>query len=199
MPIILRDLTTAAQQAGVTAKGTQGTYGLSVQDLKDSGRSTICWTLDQFAPASASETMLTVTQSINGAATTTNAGYTLGNGTNGRYLWISSLHLAYEIAGSAVATFRPIYVALRFASGGSISTSSPLVGRFAACCGGVVVAPSPATQVGGGEANNFTFADGLIFGPSDGTKQIGFSAIAPGWVTATTIAKLTMTCIAFEY
>jgi hypothetical protein len=136
MAIVLRDKTTASQQAAIGSdgsllvqpqaltKGTQSANGFSVQDLKDSGRVGIFWTVDQFAAASAADTLLTVTESRDGAAVTT---FTTKVVTSGKRLRLQTCHLCYEINGTTVANMRPIYVRIRFNTAGAVTTSSPLV------------------------------------------------------------------------
>jgi hypothetical protein len=205
MSIILRDKVTAANQAAIQSdgslliqpqaitKGTQGANGLSVQDLKDSGRVAIGWTVSQFIATAATDALLTVTESRDGAATTTFTSKVI---TSGKRLRLQACHLTYEIGGTTVANLRPIYIRIRVNTAGAATTSSPLVATL-----GVVPSvtySTPAALVGGGANQEYTFPDGFEF-LGDGTKQIGISAIAPGWVTTTTLPTLTMSIIGFEY
>jgi hypothetical protein len=205
MAIVLRDKTTASQQAAIQSdgslliqpqalvKGTQGTNGLSVQNLIDAGRVGVFWTVDQFAAAAATDALLTVTESRDGAATTTFTSKVI---TSGKRLRLQTCHLCYEINGTTVANIRPIYVRIRINTAGAATASSPLVANLA-----VVPAAIYSTAVvtlGGGVTQEYTFPDGFEF-LGDGTKQIGISSIAPGWVTTTTLPKISMSIIGFEY
>jgi hypothetical protein len=205
MAIVLRDKTTASQQAAIQSdgslliqpqaltKGTQGSNGFSVQDLKDSGRVGVFWTVSQFSPAAATDALLTVTESRDGAATTTFTSKVI---TSGKRLRLQTCHLTYEISGTTVANLRPIYIRIRINTAGAATTSSPLV-----CTLGIVPAAvysTAAILLGGGANQEYTFPDGFEF-LGDGTKQIGISSIAPGWVTTTTLPLLTMALTGFEY
>src|SRR5208282_3947711 len=193
MAVAIRDKTTATQLMAVNAdgsinvpaltKGTQGASGLSVQNLLDAGRNVICWTVDQFPAATAADTMLTVTASVNGAATSTYSSYTI---TSGKYLYLQSMVLTYEINGTTVATVRPIYVRFRVNTAGACVVASPIQVNV-----GVVpsVAYSTAAALlGGGASQEYVFQNGLSF-LGNGTTSVGFSSMAPGWVTTTTLPK----------
>lgn len=205
MAIVLRDKTTPSQQAAIQSdgslliqpqaltKGTQGSNGLTVQDLKDSGRVGVFWTVEQFVAAQTADTLLTVTESRDGAATTT---FTTKVITSGKRMRLQSCFLCYEINGTTVATLRPFYVRIRINTAGAVTTSSPLVAEV-----GVVpdvVYTTAAVTLGGGAVAAYNFPDGFEF-LGDGTKQIGISAASPGYVITTTLPKLTMSIVGFEY
>jgi hypothetical protein len=205
MAIVLRDKTTPSQQAAIQSdgslliqpqaltKGNQGTNGFTVQNLIDAGRVAIGWTVSQFQFTAATDALLTVTESRDGAATTTFTSKVI---TSGKRLRLQACHLTYEFAGTTVANLRPIYVRIRINTAGAATTASPLV-----CTLGVapdVVYSTAAILLGGGVSQEYTFPDGFEF-LGDGTKQIGITAIAPGWVTTTTLPILTMSIVGFEY
>lgn len=205
MSVVLRDKTTPSQQAAVQSdgslliqpqaltKGTQSANGFSVQDLKDSGRVTVAWTVEQLTATTATDTLMTITESRDGAATTTFTSKTI---TSGKRLRLQTCHLTYAINGTTVANLKPIYVRIRFNTAGAVTTSSPLIAEL-----GVVPSVTYSTAailLGGGAVANYEFPDGFEF-LGDGTKQIGISAAAVGWVTTTTLPILTMTMLGFEY
>jgi hypothetical protein len=197
MAIAIRDRTTPSQLAAVQSdgsilfqpqaltKGTQGANGLSTQDLKDAGRVAVAWTIDGYASVQATELMMTVTQSKDGAATTTNAGYTISTGK-----WFRIQHISAFLETTTGTAPQRCKIGIRFASAGSISTSSPLVWR------GGLANISAITK--SGISMVWEVPDGLAF-LGDGTKQIGVSAIFPDWVTGTSVATFSMSLLAFEY
>jgi hypothetical protein len=199
MSIILRDKTTPSQQLAIQSdgsalvqpqaitKGTQGANGFTVQDLKDSGRTTLSWIVDRFASTAATEALLTVTESRNGAATST---WTSVLVTSGKRLRIQHLSAFLKATTSSTPALQSCHIGLRFNTAGAATASSPLVWRGAL--------GTNLTTALGSVNQNWDFPDGLEF-LGDGTKQIGISAIFPEWVTAASIASLTMACIAFEY
>jgi hypothetical protein len=198
MAIVLRDKTTAANQAAIQSdgsllvqpqaitKGTQGTNGFTVQNLRDAGRTTLSWVVDKFAAVATAEALLTVTESRNGAATST---WTSVLVTSGKRLRIQSISAFLKVTtGTALQT---CHLGLRFNTAGAATASSPLIWRGA--LGTTVVATALASA-----QMDWEFPDGLEM-LGDGTKQIGISAAFPEWVTATAVPTLTLVCIAFEY
>lgn len=171
-------------QPQALSKGIQGANGLSVQDLKDSGRVSIAWTIDRLAAIAITEAMVTVTQSKDGAATTTNAGYVI---TSGKRLRIQNANFSLENSFGAVALRN--YLRLRFATAGSIAITSPIIYTIAV--------PTPAVAKGMAYVN-VDFPDGIEF-LGDGTKQIGVSWLSPDWLTGSQVATLSCSIQAFEY
>ncbi len=198
MSIILRDKTTPSQQLAIQSdgsaliqpqaltKGTQGANGFTVQDLKDSGRTTLSWTVDALAYTTASEALLTVTESRNGAATTT---WTSVLVTSGKRLRIQHISASMTALGSGTTVPQRGRIGIRFNTAGAATASSPLVWRGAMSTGLTIKSAVTA---------NWDFPDGLEF-LGDGTKQIGVSAIFPDYVSTTGLGDFTMSCIAFEY
>jgi hypothetical protein len=197
MAIVLRDKTTASQQAAIQSdgslliqpqaitKGTQGANGFTVQNLRDAGRVTLSWVVDKFAAVATAEALLTVTESRNGAATTT---WTSVLVTSGKRLRIQSLSAFLKVTtGTALQT---CHIGLRFNTAGAATASSPLIWRGA--LGTTVATALTSAQM------DWEFPDGLEM-LGDGTKQIGISAAFPEWVTASAVPTLTLVCIAYEY
>jgi hypothetical protein len=197
LSIILRDKTTASQQLAIQSdgsaliqpqaivKGTQNANGFSVQDLKDSGRTTLSWIVDRFASTVATEALLTVTESRNGAATST---WTSVLVTSGKRLRIQ--HISAYLKTTTGTALQTCHIGIRFNTAGAATASSPLVWR------GALGIPQ-ATLLASWQSN-WDIPDGLEF-LGDGTKQIGISAIFPEWVTGSAVATLSLSCIAFEY
>jgi hypothetical protein len=196
--VSLKDATTGSQKNAVgvdgsllvqpqaLVKGTQGANGFSVQDLKDSGRVNIAWTVNQFSAASAAEALLTVTESRDLATATT---FTTKVITSGKRLRITSLTFTVGAGGSAPAAIMRAYIALRGLTTGSTTASSPIQYR---------IGTSVAVAVNSTSTVFIAFPDGIEF-LGDGTKTIGWSAICPDWVTGTSIPILSMSATAFEY
>ena len=184
MPVTVRDKTTASQQLAIASDGS------ITASLKGNGvppaRSFRYWTVDQFASASASDALLTVTQSVDGAATTTFTSTLVGTG---KTLRITALTAALEASPGGSTVISRCYIGIRFNTAGAATTSSPLMYRV-----GIQVAAAQKNIT-----SFFTpFPDGMEF-VGDGTKQIGITAIFPDWVTSTNLTKLTLSVLAYEY
>lgn len=168
-------------------KGTQSANGYSIQDLKDSGRVAISWTVSGFATAQAAEALLTVTESRDGAATTTFTSKTI---TNGKRLRLQSLSFTVGAGGSAPAISR-VTIRIRVNTLGATTTSSPLQFIGAQGVPGTTKAMSPTF--------NQDWPDGLEF-LGDGTKTIGVSIDSLDWVVTTNTPQLwSLTITGFEY
>lgn len=168
-------------------KGTQNAQGLSTQDLKDSGRVNIMWTAE-FVFAQVAETLLTLTESRDGAAVTTFSSKVV---TNGKRLRITSMLLEAETLGTGTTVPQRCYLRMRFNTAGAATTASPL--QFV---GGVAAEPPAILKTAAWET--WSFPDGIEF-LGDGTKQIGFSLETPDWVVTTQTGRAKVTITAFEY
>ena len=197
MAVAIRDRTTASQLAAVQSdgsvlvqpqaltKGTQSANGFSIQSLVDSGRVHRFWTVDQFASIATAEALLTVTQSLDGASTTTFTSTVI---TSGKRLRIG--HASAFLTTTTGTAPQRCYIGIRVNTGGAATAASPLIWRGGLC--------NISAIAKSGIAMDWDFADGLeILG--DGTKQIGISAAFPDWVTGTSVATLTLCVEAFEY
>lgn len=170
--------------AAATAKGTQGANGVPVQELKDSGRVNIMWTLE-FSPAAVAEALMTMTESRDGAAVTT---FTTKVVTSGKRLRITSWSMAVE--NTLGVNPKRAKLRMRFNTAGAVTTASPLQANLIA---------SVATAVNTvGTTAIDDWPDGIEY-LGDGTKQIGFTLEFPDWVTAAQTGKVYVTIFAFEY
>lgn len=111
------------QQATLT-KGTQGTTGVTTQDLKDSGRSLKAYSAT--FTASITEALVTVTPITDGTAGTTATSFTV---TSGKRLVLQSFCISTRNAGAAG---QGVVVQLRMTSTGAVTVTSPLVGIVSA-------------------------------------------------------------------
>jgi hypothetical protein len=174
------------QAVRLAAKGTQAAFGLGTQDLKDSGRVNIAWSVDDQALTAATETLITVTESRDGASTTT---FTSKFITSGKRLRITSITVYAEMGGSTPVLAR-MKVRLRVNTAGATTNASPIQANLK-------LPHIPATAKNSVQLV-FQFPDGFeILG--DGTKTLGFSVICPEWVTTTVLPTISMTAFGFEY
>jgi hypothetical protein len=183
-------LAAGTNQVGTTlgptlTKGTQGATGYSVQNLKDSGRVNMMWVVDSFTTTATAEQLLTITESRDGAATSTFTSKVI---TSGKRLRITSLALGVQAAGSAPVVSR-VWLRIRVNTAGAVTTTSPL--QF------TIATSTPAT------AKTITnlfddFPDGLEFAGT-GTTQIGVTVQALDWVSGTNTPGVTLTLFGFEY
>ncbi len=109
----------------LNAKGTQGDFGLAVQNLRDAGRTSVAITSYQAASILTTEALFAAaafSRSDNGAAPSTGVQFTV---TAGKKFRIQSIHVTTKQTG-AVATSAKL--ALRMlAAGGTITNASPIV------------------------------------------------------------------------
>jgi hypothetical protein len=167
------------------AKGVQGANALAVHDMKDTGRVNIMWTISGSQPGATSETLQTVTESRDGAATTTFTSQTV---TSGKRLRLTSVMFAIEGAGGTPAVSRG-RLRIRFNTAGAVTTSSPL--QFVLPLSGAATAKSVTSVFD-------DLPDGVEF-LGDGTKQIGITIESPDWVTTTNIPVFYASIFGFEY
>lgn len=181
---IASDQSAVPVTAPTLTKGTQGANGFSVQDLKDAGRVNIMWTLE-FSPAAVAEALMTMTESRDGAATST---FTTKVITNGKRLRVLSWNLCVE--NTLGVNPKRAKLRMRFNTAGAVVVGSPLQGNLLA---------SVATAVNTiGQSALDDFPDGIEYA-GDGTKQIGFTLEFPDWVTAAQTGKVYVTIAAYEY
>lgn len=166
-------------------KATQGSTGLSVQNLKDAGRTTLAMTAE-FAFAQTAETLLTMTLSSNGATTTTFTSRTI---TSGKRFRVQSAILQVELLGSGTTPQRA-YLRMRANTAGATTASSPL--QWILPCG-VTTAIVKATNWA-----SLEIPDGFELA-GDGTATFGFTLETPEWVTTTATGRAKITVFGFEY
>jgi hypothetical protein len=166
---------TAVPVVGPTlTKATQGSTGLSVQDLKDAGRAIKVYSAT-FTGAT-TEGLVTLIPITDGSAA---AGATTFGVTSGKRLRLQSMSVSIKNAGAAG---QGSVCNLRMTASGNAAANSPLV---ATCGAGTYLAI--ANVVGG---NSVMIPDGLEL---SGTMQFGVSQIG----TAT--AGVTVTVVGYEY
>jgi hypothetical protein len=162
-------LPAGANQIGTTlgpalTKGTQGATGYSTQDLKDSGRNAVLYSMAAPANATATETLLSLAGWKSNAAvgaTTTPAVVTTG-----KTLRLTSVFLMY-VSATTAGTAR---LALRANTGGVVAVSSPVVVQW-------VIGVSAPTTSGASFMASVPLPDGLEFaaGTGIGVSIIGLS------------------------
>ena len=118
--VTLGDPSTAANQAGVVAKGTQGSFGLATQDLKDSGRTTVCFGGTVSIGTSETITPISVLKAGN-AILTAQSSYTV---TIGKTLRIQAAYFTATTSSPANTVFN-IHAAV-----GAVTASSNVVLPF---------------------------------------------------------------------
>lgn len=164
-------------------KGTQGTVGITTQDLKDAGRNPVHFYMVIPVLTSATDTLQSLTGTKAGAtvvATTTPAVVTAG-----KTLRITRLAATYV----ATATSGYGIVRLRFNTAGLVAITSPVATTLTVGAG----TPATANSVGFEEA---TITDGWEFAAATG---IGISVQGFAAVTATAVGYVTVSVTGYEY
>lgn len=169
-------------QAALT-KGTQGATGVMTQDLKDSGRSARTMTLDGFAIAATTETIMTMSYSTDNGTLTTGTSYQV---TAGKRLRMQQMTLALHTT-TGNTTGAEILVRVRALAAGTALVGSPRQAIFS-------VPGSAAANMG--SSITIPFPDGWEFVAATG---IAITAECPGFVTTTSAPKLDITVTGFEY
>jgi hypothetical protein len=183
-PVVIASNQSAVPVSGtVTANAGSGT--MAVRDLKDAGRSSLAMTAE-FTFAQTAETLLTMTFSADGAATSTFSSRVV---TSGKTMRFQQVMIELESLGSGTAPQRA-YLRLRRNNSGATTASSPLQSVWS-CVNSTAVVKS-------GNQVAFDIPDGLeIVG--DGTKTFGFTLETPDWVATTATGRAKITVIGFEY
>lgn len=167
----------------ITAKGTQGAFGLATQDLKDAGRAPVTYYTLIPVLSTSTDTLQSLTGTKGGAtvtATTTPAVVTTGK--TFRIELFSATYIATATSGYAM-------VRLRYNTGGVVAITSPILESHA------VGAGTPATANStGSEAKSF--ADGLEVPAGTG---IGISVQGFTGVTATAVGYVRCSISGYEY
>jgi hypothetical protein len=164
-------------------KGTQGGTGLSVQDLKDAGRTAKrYYAVAAAAGATTTETAITLTHSSQDSATTTGTSFTP---TNGKTFRITAI--VFATRGNATATVQTTTFNLRMNTAGAVTTTSTPV----------LLSVRSATPATASAWDRFVveIPDGIEIS-GDGTKQWGVTAAATYVTNAPT---WDVTIIGFEY
>jgi hypothetical protein len=176
--------TFATQSTGPTlTKGTQGSTGYSVQNLKDAGRTTVrYYAVAAAAGTTTTETAISLTKSSGTGATSAAVSHTPASGKTFRITAITFATRGHSTATAQTTTFN-----FRInTSGAVVTTSTPIILAMRSA--------TPATA----NAWDRVFVeipDGMEI-PGDGTLQFGITAAA----TYTTNAPTwDVTIIGFEY
>jgi hypothetical protein len=160
-------------------KGTQGSTGFSVQELKDAGRTAV--TLSATAVAGVtSETIFSLSQNKGGTVTTGVTSYTI---TSGKTLRIQNISVSVRAGAAAVPFSR---VTLRSNTAGATIATSPVLVQCPEVFG-----ISATTGVGG--QMSMDIPDGLEIA-GNGTVSIGLSHLDQA---TTNVINLTLT--GYEY
>jgi hypothetical protein len=164
-----------------SAKGTQTTRAIGVQEFKDAGRTRVIFTADAVTPAT-SETLVTFVKNVGGTATTAQTTYTV---TSGKTFRLQAIHVYYAMTSTTLSEVR---VAFRENTGGACTAASALAVRL-----GAGVPATTATSVNHEAATqaDFTIPDGLEFPAAD---SLCMSAVA-----TSTSSGLTVTVVGYEY
>jgi len=181
---------TVAVTAPTLTKGTQGANGWSVQNLKDSGRVNIALTIE-FAFAQIAETLLTVTESRDGAATGT---FTSKAITNGKRIRFTGGFATIETLGTGTTVPQRMYLRLRINTAGATTAASPLQYVF----GLGISTGSAAIPVKSSVSNPIVIPDGVEYAGS-ATATYGLTLETPDWVVTTGTGRCKITLFAFEY
>lgn len=128
--LVIGDPSTFGNQAGVTAKGTQASFGVGTQDLKDSGRNYVILYAQLIAGVT-TEALATFTKNVGGTATTGQTAYTITSGKTFRIqaLYTSILNTTtvansctYNVrVATSVAATSPIVASCGCSSVGAVS------------------------------------------------------------------------------
>jgi hypothetical protein len=173
---------TVTQQA--ITKATQGTTGVTTQDLKDAGRSARTITLDSFAVAATAETLMTMSYSTDNGTLTTGTSYTV---TSGKRLRINSINcFLHTITGNTTAV--NVIVRLRVNNGGAALVSSPV--QMIVPIQGIAAVNQAGLPV------DMSIPDGWEFVAGAG---IGVTVACAGFVTTTAAPKVSITLTGYEY
>src|SRR6266478_1079249 len=165
--------------AAATAKGTQATNGIGIQELKDSGRSYLSFSALAAAGVVA-EALFSFSQNKQGIVTAGVSSYTI---TNGKTLRITSISISVRAGAAAVPFSR---CALRHNPAGATIATSPIAYLVPEVFG-------ISATIGVGGQISVPIPDGLEFF-GNGTQTIGMSHLDQA-----TTNILNVTVYGFEY
>lgn len=165
-------------------KGTQGTTGVTTQDLKDAGRSSRTITLDSFAVAATAETLITMSYSSDNGTLTTGSSYTVTAGK--RFRIQSIIASTHTITGNT--TIANVIVRIRVNNAGAALISSPV--QFIQPIYGTASVNQSAIH------SAISIQDGWEF---VGGAGIAVTIACSGFVATTAAPKVDITIIGYEY
>lgn len=184
----IRQATAANLNATVTqqaiTKATQGTTGVTTQDLKDAGRSARTITLDSFNVAVTAETLMTMSFSSDNGTLTTGTSYTVTTGK--RFRLQSIIASTHTITGNT--TLANVIVRVRANNVGAALISSPI--QFIQPIYGTASVNQAAIH------SAIAIPDGWEF---IGGAGIGITVACAGFVATTAAPKVNITIIGYEY
>ena len=161
-----------------------------MQNLKDSGRVNIALTIE-FAFAQTAETLLTVTESRDGAATATFTSKTI---TSGKRIRFTGGFAIIETLGTGTTVPQRMYLRLRVNTAGATIATSPLQYVF----GLGISTGSAAIPLKSSNAGHIVIPDGVEYA-GNGTVTYGLTLETPDWVVTTGTGRCKITLFAFEY
>jgi hypothetical protein len=164
---------TNLQTVNLRAKGTQGSYAVAVQDLKDSGRTYIVWTIDA-ATLVTTEALISTAVNKGGTPQSSATTYTV---TTGKTLRLQSVSASVQGTNSAVQ-----YVKVRVRSASSVTVSSAAVLNL-------FVANS-------GSSNSIGFAEQVV---PDGLEIASGQQVGISQIGGTVNGNVSITLVGFEY
>lgn len=169
---------------GLITKATQGTTGVTTQDLKDAGRVSKNITLDSFAVASTAETLNTTSLSSDNGTVTTGTSQAVTAAKRFRMQQISAF--IHTITGNTTAV--NVIVRVRVNNGGVAIVSSPVQFVFA------IQGVAAANQAGIPVVINIPDGYELVAGAG-----IGVTTTCSGFVTTTAAPKVDISITGYEY
>jgi hypothetical protein len=164
---------------GASPKGVQTANAMQTQDLKDSGRTYLSFTLSGGA-GTASETLISFSQNKGGSVSAGVSSYVI---TTGKTLRLTGISVSCKSGAAAIATCR---VTIRHNTAGATTNASPVV----------VVVPEVNTNSATSGTSGWLAMDlpeGIEF-YGDGTQTIGASHI-----DSATTNVLNITLFGYEY
>lgn len=163
--VVLGDPSTADSYAAVTAKGTQGAFGMASQDLKDAGRNPITLYATPVAGNGATEVLMTITQVKGGVSQAAATNYTV---TSGKTFRITS----FTVFGTDTTTTNYwIRGTMRYTTSGTVaSTSGPIM--MAQTNPVAAVANTPCLPVTIPVSDGYEIPSGASYGISQQTQNV---------------------------
>lgn len=176
------NLNATVVQAAIT-KGTQGTTGVTTQDLKDAGRAPVSYYVLIPVLTSATDTLQSLTGTKGAAtvaATTTPAVVSAGKTFRMQSMWAT--YISTAVSGFAI-------VRLRYNAGGVVAITSPVLAN-------VVVGTAAPTTVNATDQETLVLPDGVevLAGAGVGISVQGFAA-----ATATAVGYVLCGITGYEY
>lgn len=180
--------TPASLQATVThltlTKGTQGSTGVSTQDLKDAGRTLVTLTAERVIPILTTDTIVTFSKLVGDTVTATQTTYAV---TSGKTLRLQYMTISLTPSSTTLGV---VQVRLRTLSSGACTVAAGV--RVA---GWEIGNPGTATQVANAsnQREDIMFPDGMEFSGATRNICISMNALAAASQT------VTISLVGYEY